>query len=866
MLNNSPTRRIVHFLVTFVALATVSMGQEKSYLGSSAGDEFGASVSRAGDVNGDGVEDFIVGAARNDRNGVDAGNARVYCGFSGRILMNLFGGMPGDEFGWSVSHAGDVNGDGYGDVIVGALQRNTGNGYATVFSGEDGKPMMTFVGSFPADHAAVVGAAGDVNGDGYDDLLVGAYLSDSGGVDSGELRIYSGVDGAQLLHIVGDAAGDQFGRSVAGIGDVDGDGHGDFVVGADRNSGQAPLAGLARVYSGRTGTPLFTFEGQASGDRFGGSVGAAGDPDQDGIPDLIVGATQFDSGGTGFAQVLSGRTGNIVYEFHGDSVLDEFGFSVAGAEDVNGDGANEVIVGAPGDDDQGSQCGMVRIFSGMDGSTIDTHYGASAGDLMGVGVAGLDDLDANGFAEYLAGSRGDDRRGADSGSVSLFGACPDFNELFGNCAFEAGRFTNWTIEYAKNDNCNSKPSQWTAVLPAGHPKESILDVNTVIPPGQSLDIDPFEGVFSARLNFDGVSGGSHATRISQIQTLGENHLSGGSILGVQWGAVLEDPGHQPGCQPYFEIQVRADGSPPLASFFATATDAANGGWQNIATGSTPWYYKKGLFEVDLADHIGAEIEVSMTVADCTLSGHGSYALLDDVCMRRCTPPQDGLVGWWSDHVLIDRALSNHGIWGNVFPAPGYVGNLGIGFNGTNIGLVPDDPSLNFGPASSTGDGDFSIDAWIFAEEVSGIRGIVKKGHFGPAYAFFVQDALLRLALWDGSGLTVFTLDEPSIPTNEWMFVAVTVDRDNIAGGQFYVNGVPVGGSFDPTVRSLSLNNIHPLEIGGMTEFYPHFQGRLDEVEVFNRALTASEIASIFRAGKAGKCREAFVPNGSASPQ
>ncbi|MFQ6092314.1 MAG: M6 family metalloprotease domain-containing protein, partial [bacterium] len=205
-----------------------------SFTGEAAYDELGYSVSGAGDVNGDGFDDLIVGAPLNDAGGPDAGRAYLYSGTTGALLYTLPGGGPGDHFGWSVSGAGDVNDDGYADLIVGAPLNDAGGadaGRAYIYSGATGTLLYPFTGQAAGDWLGVsVSGAGDVNNDGYADLIVGAPLNDAGSTDAGRVYIYSGATGALLYTFTGEAAVDQLGSSVSGAGDVNNDGCDDLIV------------------------------------------------------------------------------------------------------------------------------------------------------------------------------------------------------------------------------------------------------------------------------------------------------------------------------------------------------------------------------------------------------------------------------------------------------------------------------------------------------------------------------------------------------------------------------------------------------------------------------------------------------------
>ena len=357
---------------------------------------FGESVSGAGDVNGDGVPDLIVGAPLDDSNGFASGFARVFSGLDGSILYT-FDGDSKDMLGRSVSGAGDVNRDGYADLIVGASYVTNGGtvtrpGYARVFSGANGSILYTFNGDNAAiDLGVSVSGAGDVNGDGYPDLIVGAPDANINGQPvsgSESARVFSGATGS-ILYTFNGSGSDGFGE-VSGAGDVNGDGVADLIVGATGD--WSNQSGFVRVFSGANGGILYTFNGDSQGDNLGRSVSDAGDVNGDGHADLIA-------AGNYFSRVYSGLNGSILYTINGGS-------SVRNAGDVNGDGVADLIVGAPGYFENWGEPGRTaRVFSGANGSLLYSFN--SHRENFGYSVSGAGDMDGDGLADLIVGDPSD---------------------------------------------------------------------------------------------------------------------------------------------------------------------------------------------------------------------------------------------------------------------------------------------------------------------------------------------------------------------------------------------------------------------------------------------------------------------------
>ncbi len=461
-------------VVLGLALAAPGVGGQGvlyQWDGEVAGDEFGRSVSGAGDVNADGYADLIVGAPSADFTGTDSGFARAFSGFDGVLLYTWFGGLNGDNFGSSVSGAGDVNGDGFDDLVVGAPSADShwasDTGRARVFSGLDGVVLHTWEGDSAYDYfGGRVSGAGDINNDGFDDLVVGAVFDDPNGTNSGSARAFSGVDGAILYTFNGDSAGDYFGWSVCGAGDVNNDGFDDLVVGAVFDDPNGTNSGSARVCSGVDGVVLYTFDGDSNGDEFGSSVSGAGDINNDGFDDLLVGAVYDDPNGTnsGSARVFSGVDGAILYTFNGDSAGDYFGGSVSGAGDINNDGFDDLVVGAYGDDNHGTNSGSARVFSGIDGAILYALAGDSSGDEFGHSVGGAGDVNADGYADLIVGAHKDDNNGNSSGSARVLTLATPFIDCNGNAVPDADDITSGT---SHDNNANGVPDECEEVTSYG---------------------------------------------------------------------------------------------------------------------------------------------------------------------------------------------------------------------------------------------------------------------------------------------------------------------------------------------------------------------------------------------------------------
>jgi hypothetical protein len=417
---------------------------EITFIGEVGVDLFGVTVSSAGDVNGDGYEDIIIGAPFNDAGGVNAGRAYIF--FGGTAMDSiadvvLTGEAAGDIFGISVSSAGDVNGDSYDDVIVGA-QENSAGGTAAgrvyiYFGGElmDDTADIIMTGTTPNNFfGKCVAGAGDVNGDGYDDVLASApYNNNSTGIT---YIFYGGLlmDTIPDVVMIGENLVQYFGSSIASAGDVNGDSFADVLIGGAYNS-SSTSAGKAYLYLGGVSmdsTADVVMNGEMISDRFGYSVSSAGDVNGDGFSDVIIGSINNDAGGmdAGRAYIYFGATNmdnTADWISTGEASEDQFGSSVASVGDINEDGFSDVIVGATFNDAGGSNAGRAYVYFGaanMDSTADWIFTGEADGDFFGLSVSTPGDANGDGISDILIGAPYNDFGGVNAGKAYLYLSSP----------------------------------------------------------------------------------------------------------------------------------------------------------------------------------------------------------------------------------------------------------------------------------------------------------------------------------------------------------------------------------------------------------------------------------------------------------
>ncbi|MFX0051794.1 MAG: integrin alpha [Candidatus Hermodarchaeota archaeon] len=459
-----------------------------SFIGESSDDLSGWAVAGVGDVNNDGYDDIVIGAVSNEEGGENAGKTYLIFGRSTTqwgMDINLsdsdicfIGEDSHDNSGWAVAGVGDVNNDSYDDIVIGANGDEEGGNDAGQTYLILGRPTnrwqrdldlaeanASFIGEdfFDSSGSSVAGA-GDVNKDGYDDILIGASADEEGGVAAGQTYLILGRTTNQWrmdmdlfeanASFIGENSSDYSGTSVAGAGDVNNDGYDDIVIGAYGNDEGGGAAGQTYLILGRPTTQWrmdinlteadASFIGENSGDLSGIAVAGAGDVNNDGYDDIVIGAYGNDEGGeplgaAGQTYLIFGRPtdqwrmdinlAEANASFIGEDNLYNSGNAVAGVGDTNNDGFDDIVIGAKGSWEVGSFSGQAYLILGrptnqwrvdIDLSESNASFvGEDNYDYAGWAVAGAGDVNNDGFGDIIISAYKDEEGGNDAGQTYL---------------------------------------------------------------------------------------------------------------------------------------------------------------------------------------------------------------------------------------------------------------------------------------------------------------------------------------------------------------------------------------------------------------------------------------------------------------
>ncbi|MBI5496112.1 MAG: FG-GAP repeat protein [Deltaproteobacteria bacterium] len=369
-----------------------------AFTGTQPDEKLGRLVAAAGDVDDDGYADVLVSAPEHDTTLSNAGRVWLFRGGSGGLSATPAWSATGDRAGaflGAIASAGDVDGDGYSDVIVGAPNR--GGGTAYLYRGGAGGLSATpaWTREDPdggSSFGFCVAGAGDVDGDGYDDVVVGSYsFHANAGAEAGRVQLFrggaAGLAATAAWTVEGAVAGGMLGVSVAGAGDVNRDGYDDVVVAAPVQGSTGEVRLYLGSAAGLASTPVWVRHGSAADGWMGSAVAGAGDFNADGYADVVVGAyahedTQPDEGQVFiFLGSPAGLPASPAWVGAGGQPGAHLGLSVT-AGDFDDDGFSDVAAGAPlyTSEEMHVEEGAVFVFEGCADANRDGVCGDTAVD------------------------------------------------------------------------------------------------------------------------------------------------------------------------------------------------------------------------------------------------------------------------------------------------------------------------------------------------------------------------------------------------------------------------------------------------------------------------------------------------------
>ena len=477
---NSKMCLISWFLATFVT-QTITTSQQlltptASFLGTHSYERVGYHVHKAGDVNGDGYDDFLIGTFHNHVEGQDAGAAYLILGrkdvdwgFNVSLASadaRFLGDKKYDAVGYCLGGGGDINGDGYDDILIGApagneiVIENPGHVYIVLgkASPDWGDHFVlpqnadaSFDGEDQHDLAGLsVAFIGDMNGDGHDDIICGAPYNDYGRTDAGKAYLILGkpdgwTRGINLSQanasFYGTSYGGLVGYSVDGVGDVNGDDVPDIAIGARGECKVFLIFGRQSVdwgFNYHINQADVIFYSTQYNDYTGWRVSRAGDVNADGFDDFLIGAPLYNyhASDNGKVYLILGRIDGWKNDlsqadasYIGEAPSDQAGWDVQDAGDANGDGYDDFLIGAWYNDSNGEDSGKMYLIKGKPSgwqrdvllSEIDDFFiGEHAGDYLGFSVACAGDVNRDGWSDIIASAPYNNQAREWAGKIYLF--------------------------------------------------------------------------------------------------------------------------------------------------------------------------------------------------------------------------------------------------------------------------------------------------------------------------------------------------------------------------------------------------------------------------------------------------------------
>lgn len=426
-------------------------------------------VISAGDLNGDGHDDILIGRTAEGHGGLmENGTVELISGIDYSSMMKWEGATEGSEFGDVICMVSDSNGDGVADIAIGAPSENVGInnevGAVYLYSGAfPYGPINRWEGAADGDYfGSAIADAGDLNSDGIPDLLIGASGADNSGsyiYDTGHVYLYSGDDPQAtglLMDWQGDSDNGELGTALLVVEDLSGDGVQDFVISQPGIGFYGWEVGTVYVVSGADGSLLMEMESDDENEGFGAALASPGDFDNDGWPDILVGAPMMDqlaeAYDIGFVILYSGATGDELFYWTGEEKFSWFGFSIDTA-DINGDTVEDILVGSPFYTGDGpTNRGAFYAYSGTTGEMLLRQTGTQENHVLGAFCQFGGDINNDGTTDIIAPYWDSPFAANRAGKAAIYSSAivPQMTSSASSLSVSAGGTINFNMDFASN--------------------------------------------------------------------------------------------------------------------------------------------------------------------------------------------------------------------------------------------------------------------------------------------------------------------------------------------------------------------------------------------------------------------------------